>query len=416
MEITENKNEPIENPVENIEREPSSVVRKHTTRDTIAAMLIVGLLAGGASGYQAAKYEVSHQQRTSYTNLSNQPIAEDSAIIDVVKNSSPAVVSIIISKNLNLYQNDFNNPFLLDPFGTNNNNSNATPNYQVTGAGSGFFVTADGLILTNKHVVQDSQAKYTVLTNDGNKYDAEVVAQDPVNDLALVKVNISNAPTVKFADSSKIEIGQRVVAIGNSLGQYRNTVTSGIVSGIGRNITAGDLDTAEQLEGVIQTDAAINPGNSGGPLLNIFGDVIGVNTAVDQQGQLVGFAIPSNDARNDIDSYIKNKKITKPFLGVRYVLLTPAIKDEQKLPLDYGAWITSKGGQNSDPAVVSGSAADKAGIKDGDIIVAVNDQKIDQNTSLSALLKNYNAGDTVNLEVYRDGKTIKLPVQLGETK
>lgn len=416
MEIIENETKIPENTTSKpIVNEPVATAPKHTARDTIAAMLIVGLLAGGASGYEVAKYEVGHQQKTSYTNLSNQPIAEDSAIIDVVKNSSPAVVSIIISKNLNLYQNDFNNPFFLDPFGTNNN-SNATPNYQVTGAGSGFFVTSDGLILTNKHVVQDSQAKYTVLTNDGNKYDAEVVAQDPVNDLALVKVNITNAPTVKFADSSKIEIGQRVVAIGNSLGQYRNTVTSGIVSGIGRNITAGDLDTAEQLEGVIQTDAAINPGNSGGPLLNIFGDVIGVNTAVDQQGQLVGFAIPSNDARNDIDSYIKNKKITKPFLGVRYVLLTPAIKDEQHLGLDYGAWITSKGGQNSDPAVVSGSAADKAGIRDGDIIVAVNDQKIDQNTSLSALLKNYNAGDTVTLEVYRDGKTIKLPVQLGETK
>lgn len=402
----------LNNDLENKEQDISEPVKPaRTTRDILALVLIIGIVAGGVSGYQAAKYQAGNNSKPNSISTSNQPVSEDSAVIDVVKKAEPAVVSIIISKNLNLYQG-LSNPFFFDPFGTNN----ATPNFQVTGAGSGFFVTSNGLILTNKHVVQDSQAKYTVLTNDGKKYDAEVVAQDPVNDLALVKIDINNAPTLSFADSSKIEIGQRAIAIGNSLGQYRNTVTTGIVSGIGRNITAGDLDTSEQLEGVIQTDAAINPGNSGGPLLNIYGDVIGINTAVDQQGQLVGFAIPSNDGKNDVESYLQNKQITKPFLGVRYVLLNPAIKEEQGLPLDNGAWITSKGSQTGEPAVVSSSAADKAGIKDGDIITAVNGEKIDQNTSLSLLLRKYKAGQTVTLDVYRDGKTIQLQVQLGETK
>lgn len=403
--MDENLNEPME-----VKEEAKKI-----TRDLVPGLLIFCIIAGGASGYVGAKLA----ENSLGTSVNKQPfLQEDSAIIEVVKKASPAVVSIIISKNLNLYQYQ-SDPFYFDPFSPFRSPApepNAAPNFQQTGAGSGFFVTSDGIILTNKHVVADTEAKYTVLTNDGNKYDAVVLAQDPVNDLALVKIDILNAPTLTLADSSQIEIGQRVIAIGNSLGQYRNTVTTGIVSGIGRNITAGNDGMSEQLEGVIQTDAAINPGNSGGPLLNIFGEVIGVNTAIDQQGQLVGFAIPSNDARKDLESYQKRGTITKPFLGVKYVLITPAVREQNNLPLDYGAWITSDFNGDTGAAVIPGSAADRAGLRDGDIIISVDGKRVDQSVSLSGLLKNYSPGDTIVLKVYRDGREIEVQATLGENK
>jgi serine protease Do len=282
------------------------------------------------------------------------------------------------------------------------------------GGGTGFIITSDGLIATNKHVVDDETATYTVLTNDGKKYDAKVLSRDPINDLALVKVEASNLPTLPLGDSADLEIGQRVIAIGNSLGQYRNTVTTGVVSGIGRTIIASTTGTgSEQLEGVIQTDAAINFGNSGGPLLDIGGTVIGINTAIDAQGQLVGFAIPSNDLKKDIESYEKFGRIVKPFLGIRYVLVTPSIKEENKLTVDYGALLT---GNAANPAVIKNSAADKAGLKNGDIILEINGTRIDQDTSLASILKNYNPTDIIQMKVLSGEETKNIAVTLGEIK
>jgi len=328
---------------------------------------------------------------------------------------------VLISKDINQLQNQASNsPFFFDPFFQFRNPvpqqpQNTTPQYQQTGAGSGFLITPDGLILTNRHVVSDTQAKYSVITSDGKSHDAKVMAIDPVNDLALIKIDISNAPTLKLADSSKIEIGQRVIAIGNSLGQYSNTVTTGIVSGIGRNITAGGAGISEQLEGVIQTDAAINPGNSGGPLLNVFGDVIGVNTAIDQQGQLVGFAIPSNDAQKALDSYKKTGKIVRPFLGIRYQLIDPILQSQNKLTSDHGAWVIS--GQASDgsysPAVATGSAADTAGVKEGDIILSVNGETIDSGHTLAGIVKKYNPGDKLTLQIMRGKQSLSITLTLG---
>ncbi len=398
----------------------------------IISIVLIALLAGGFAGLAGGLYAAKYLQQQglaggSLISSSNQ-VSEDSAVIDVVKKDSPAVVSIIISKDLSNVQNNPQNnfyfsPFFFDPFfqqpqqqPQQNSGNGATPQYQETGAGSGFFITSDGLILTNKHVVADTSAKYTVLTSDGKQYDAKVVATDPINDLALVKIQITNAPTLKFADSSKIQIGQRVIAIGNSLGEYSNTVTTGIVSGIGRNVTAGGEGTSEQLEGVIQTDAAINPGNSGGPLLNVYGQVIGVNTAIDQQGQLVGFAIPSNDASQAISSYNKNGKIISPYLGVRYVEITPAVKEQNKLPVDNGALIVTGTDQNGNvtPGVVPGSAADKAGLKNNDIIVSVNGVAIDQTHSLSEIVRTYSPGDKLKMDVIRDNKHISILVTLGQ--
>jgi serine protease Do len=348
-------------------------------------------------------------------------VKEESAVVDVVKKSSPAVVSIIISKDLNKLPGystspfDFG-PFSLDPFYQNRNQNNSTPNIQEVGGGSGFIISADGLIMTNKHVVEDTAATYTVLMTDGKKYDATVLSRDPVNDIALVKINANNLPTIPLGDSDKMEIGQTVIAIGNSLGQYQNTVTTGVVSGIGRTITAGGMSTgSEQLEGVIQTDAAINPGNSGGPLLDIGGSVVGINTAIDSEGQLVGFAIPVNDAKKDLESFKQFGKIVKPFLGVRYVMVNSTIKEENKLDVDYGALILS-GGTPGNPAVVVGSAADKAGLRENDIILEVNGTKLDKDHSLAGLLKNFNPGDQVNMKIESRGETKSITVTLGESK
>jgi serine protease Do len=395
--------------------------QNHPANPVFAATIVISLIFGAIGGALGATYlpkigSPAVNQRV--------VVAEDSAIIDVVKKVSPAVVSVIISKDLNKvpgFGGAGVNGFGFDPlspffnFGSpqpQQQPQSQTPNVQQIGAGSGFFVSADGLILTNKHVVSDEQASYSVLTNDGKHYDATVLARDPLGDIAILKIDIKNAPTVPLGDSSAIQIGQRVVAIGNSLGQYQNTVTSGIVSGIGRSVTAGGEDGSEQLEGVIQTDAAINPGNSGGPLLNIDGQVIGVNTAIDQGGQLVGFALPVKDAQKDLDSFKKTGKIIHPYLGVRYVLVNDSLVQQDKLARDYGALI-SKGQDSSQPAIVPGSPAEKAGLQENDIILAVNGTKVDENNSLVKLLKDYNVGDTLQLRIYHAGaeKTVSVTLQ-----
>ncbi len=386
----------------------------------VSVVVLISLVAGFLGGYAGA------QRRTQPVtdrgiNASSITITENSAIVDVVKKASPAVVSIVISKDLNKIPGYGRNPFGFDPFdqlfGFNRTTPQTPqePNVQKIGAGSGFFVTSDGLILTNKHVVADASANYTVLLSDGKSYEAKVVGIDPVNDIALVKIDIANAPTLVLASSDNLEIGQSVIAIGNSLGQYSNTVTTGVISGIGRSITAGGNDGAEQLEGVIQTDAAINPGNSGGPLLNIAGQVIGINTAIDQEGQSVGFAIPSNDARKDLDSFTKTGKITRPFLGVRYLMITPDIAKQQKLPREYGA-LVSRGEQMKDVAVVPGSPADKAGVIENDIILEVNGQKLDDQHTLAGVLRKFSTGDAITLKLYRKGEEKTVSVTLEEAK
>jgi serine protease Do len=361
---------------------------------------------------------------SSAAQIQNLEVNQESAVQEVVKKSTAAVVSIIISKDLNKIPGYSTNspfdfgPFSFNPFSQNQNQNqpnNNTPNVQQIGGGSGFIISPDGLIVTNKHVIEDTTATYTVLTNDGKTYDATVLSRDPINDVALVKIQASNLTTLPLGDSSKIQIGESVIAIGNSLGQYQNTVTSGIVSGIGRTITAGGSTTSEELEGVIQTDAAINPGNSGGPLLDLGGSVIGINTAIDSQGQLVGFSIPVNDIKKDLDSFNKYGKIIKPFLGVRYVLVNDTIKQQNNLTVNYGALVLS-GGTVDTPAVEPGSAADKAGIREGDIILEVNGQQINQQNSLASMMKNFNPSDIVKMKIQSRGQTKDITVTLGQSQ
>lgn len=346
-------------------------------------------------------------------------ITYEQAIIDAAKSVSPSVVSIVISKNVPIYEQQF-----INPFGDIGGGFNIQiPQYvqkgsklQEVGAGSGFIVSEDGLVLTNKHVVIDDSAEYTVFTSDGQKYKAKVLALDPVQDLAVIKIE---APEKKFkpailGDSSSIQIGQGVIAIGNALGEFSNTVSVGVVSGLQRTISASSHtgDFSEILEGIIQTDAAINSGNSGGPLVNLKGEVIGINTANAQGAQSIGFALPINLAKKDIQQVVKNNKIIYPFLGVRYILIDEIVKEEQKLSVDYGALISK--GPNGEAAVEKGSGAEKAGIKENDIILEINGEKINVKNSMSTLIQKYNAGDKIKLHILRDGKEMNVDVTLGE--
>ncbi len=382
-------------------------------------VVVLALLAGIIGGMYGS---LDLAQRPFFQNIFGQgsgassglsqsvAVNEESATTKVVSEAGPAVVSIVVSKDVSL------NPNIYDPFGIFEQQPNSnTPNVQEVGAGTGFFVSADGWVMTNKHVVVDETATYTVLTNDGQSYEAKVMAKDPTNDIALLKIEISNAHYLRFADSNQLQLGQHVIAIGNSLGQYQNTVTSGIISGIGRSIRAGGGGIDEQLDGVIQTDAAINQGNSGGPLLSLTGAVVGINTAVALGGQSIGFAIPANDARTAFESYQAKGKITRPYLGVRYVMLNAAMAKANKLERDKGAWLVT-GQRSTDFAVIPNSPADRAGLKANDIILSLDGEELNEDNSLVRALKKHQPGDRVELRIFREGNEQTISLTVGETE
>ncbi len=350
-------------------------------------------------------------------------IEEDSAVIDVVEKSTPAVVSIVISKDVTKIQS------FIDPFGffgdpnsfdnpsdQNNspNNSGGNTQKQKIGAGTGFIITSDGMIVTNKHVVADTGADYTVLTNDGKEHPAKVLARDPINDIAVIKIDGTDYSTLSFGDSSSLKIGQTAIAIGNSLGEFSNTVSKGIISGLKRNLTAGGgLGDSEKLTNIIQTDAAINPGNSGGPLLDINGQVIGINVAIAQGAQNVGFALPASQVQKITDQVRTTGKISTPYLGVRYIPIDATLQKQINLPFNYGVMVL-RGQTMTDFAVVPGSPADKAGIMENDVILEINGQRIDTNNSLVDLLSKFNVGDQVTLKIWHKGDTKDVQVKLEE--
>jgi len=348
-------------------------------------------------------------------------------IIDVVEKSSNAVVSIIITKDVPIIEQYYTNPFegippeiqqFFWPFFRFE--SPQIPQYrqkgtekQEVGGGTGFIVSSDGLILTNKHVVSDKEAEYTVFLNNGEKYQAKILAQDPIDDIALIKIEANNLPVLTLGNSESIKLGQTVIAIGNALGEFRNTISLGVVSGLARSVTATDSSgNIETIDNVIQTDAAINFGNSGGPLINLKGEVIGINTAIASGAENIGFAIPINRAKKDIESYQSLGKIASPFIGIRYTIITPALKEQKNLPVDYGALISS--GNSNEPAVLSNSPAEKAGLKEGDIILEFDGKKINSTNSISSLIKNYKIGDKINLKVLRGQEELNLELILTE--
>jgi len=262
------------------------------------------------------------------------------------------------------------------------------------------------MIVTNKHVVADTQAKYRVITKDDKTYQVEKIYRDPVNDLAILKINASGLKPVEMGDSSKLKVGQFVIAIGTALGEFRNTVTTGVISGLGRGITAGSPfeGYVERLDNVIQTDAAINPGNSGGPLLNSAGQVIGVNVAVAQSGQNIGFAIPINVIKESLENFNKTGKFLRPYLGIRYKMISRDLALLNEVP--EGAYVQE---------VVEDSPAQKAGVKDGDIITKIDNEKVlEKDGGLAKIIAGKKVGDKVELTIWREGKETKISVTLGE--
>jgi len=340
---------------------------------------------------------------------------QEQSIINVVKAVSPTVVSIIITKDLPIIEEFFISPFEDFPFEFQvpQFRQKGTQKKEI-GGGTGFIVSEDGLVLTNRHVVSIEDADYTVLTNDGRRLPAVVLAKDPGQDLAIMKIESDESfPTVTLGNSDNLEIGQTVIAIGNSLGEFRNTVSVGVISGLGRTVTASGGGIVETLTDIIQTDAAINKGNSGGPLLNLRGEVIGVNTAVVLGAENIGFAIPINKAKKDIEQVKTLGKIVYPFLGVRYVIITDEIQRESNLPVNYGAWVI-RGSRPGETAIFPGSVAEETGLKEGDIILEFNKEKITKENTLAKIIMKYNPGDEISLKILRNSKETIFQVTLGE--
>ena len=356
---------------------------------------------------------------------SDTPLRTDEMVVKAVADASPAVVSIVASKDVPIVEQYYVDPFSNDPFFKqffgDGGSGVQIPQYREKGtqkqdvsAGTGFFVSADGIILTNKHVVADTTADYTVLMNDGSKKPAKVLARDPLQDLAIVKVEGSRYHPLRLGDSSGVKIGQSVIAIGNALGEFRNTVSVGIISGLQRSIVASGADGGpEALDELIQTDAAINPGNSGGPLMNLAGEVVGINTATARGAENISFTIPINKAKHDVASVTAHGKIIYAFLGVRYTAVTKELVDKEKLGRDYGAWVAST---DTEPAVTPGSPAEKAGIKAGDIILELNGIRVDGDHTLGSLIQVHEVGEEVTLKIFRDDKEIEVKVKLEERK
>lgn len=350
--------------------------------------------------------------------------SQENFVIDAVKKTNPAVISIVISKEVPKYetyidpnqqQSPFGNLFPGFNFNIPQYRQKGTEKKEV-GGGSGFFVSSDGLIVTNKHVVDQKDVEYTVFTNDGKKHDAKVVARDPVLDIALIKIEGNDLPFLSLGDSDKLQIGQSVIAIGNALGEFRNTVSVGVISGLARSVTAGDsTGNTEFLDHVIQTDAAINPGNSGGPLLDLSGRVVGVNVAVAQGSQSIGFALPINSVKGAVESVKSTGKIVRPFLGIRYVMINTEMKDKNNLTVDYGVLVKA-GATANDLAVIPGSSADKAGIVENDIILEIDGVKLDDKANLASIIRGKSIGDVVTLKILHRGEEKTILVTLEAAK
>lgn len=382
----------------------------------IAAILFVvgaGVISSGAFGLSWDKLKTTFNfpfpqwQSTQLLKPDERVrvVSEESIVIEVAEKVSPSVVTIGISKTArvgNLFEID---PF--DPFGIFGMPRMPQQEQNVEqDIGSGFIMKEDGFIVTNKHVVGDSDAKYRVITKDDKTYDVEKIYRDPSNDLAILKINARGLPAVELGDSSNLKVGQFVIAIGTALGEFRHTVTTGVISGLGRGITAGSPfeGFVEQLDNVIQTDAAINPGNSGGPLLNSSGQVIGVNTAVAAGGQNIGFAMPINVVKEMFANFNSTGQFSRPYIGVKYKMIGRDLALLNDVP--QGAFVVE---------VVPDSPADRAGIEAQDVIISADGEKVDEESGgLSKVISRKKVGDSIMLKIWRNGENKDIRVNLGE--
>ncbi|MCL4387298.1 trypsin-like peptidase domain-containing protein [Patescibacteria group bacterium] len=334
-------------------------------------------------------------------------VTEESVVVETVKKVGPSVVTVAAE----IQQQSVSPFFDFGPFSIFNlpeQDQTPAPS-EPQNIGSGFIVLSDGLIVTNKHVVSDQNAKYQIITNSDKKYDVKKIYRDPSNDVAILKIDPSDNPgetlkPVVMGDSSRLQVGQFAIAIGTALGEFKNTVTTGVISGLGRGITAGSefQGYVEKLDNVIQTDAAINPGNSGGPLLNSLGQVIGINTAIASGGQNIGFALPINTVKDSLNNFNQTGQFERPYLGVSYKTISREVALLNSVP--QGAYIQT---------VTQGSPADKAGIKKRDIIIKIDNQKLEgDKVELSTIIGKKKVGDTVIITYWRDGKTTDTKVTL----
>lgn len=327
-------------------------------------------------------------------------VSEESVVIDVVDKISPSVVTVGVEHEQPVYEYEPS-----DPFGFFQIPRQKGTRLEEADIGSGFIIAHDGLIVTNRHVVDNHSYKYKVITSDNNTYDVEKIYRDPKNDIAILKIHVTGLTPVELGDSDRIKVGQTVIAMGTPLGEFRGSVTKGIVSGVGRGIHAGSPfeQDSEEIENVIQTDAAINPGNSGGPLVNSAGQVIGVNTAIASGAENIGFALPINLIKDALKNFEETGSFDRAFLGVSYQIVTRELSIMNTIP--EGAYVVS---------IVSGSAAEKAGVQKGDIITHFNGSRINESNGLTEMIGTKKTGDTVTLKVWRDGEDKDLSVTLGD--
>ena len=369
---------------------------------SVAFLLMASLSLGYLGGWAGSRDNTN--QTNSISKADQRVVLNESQLIsDIAKTVGPSVVSIDVTSQSQQ----------LDFFGR-------TRSVDQQSAGTGIILSKDGYIVTNRHVIPSNVSSVSVTLSDGTKLpDVQVVGRTTDGDtldVAFLKVNDAKGKTLtpaKLADSSKVQVGDKVVAIGNALGQFQNTVTSGIISGFGRSVEAGDESGAdsESLQNLFQTDAAINPGNSGGPLVNINGEVIGINTAVAGSGaQNIGFAIPINDVQGLIKSVLNTGKLERPYLGVRYVTLTDDYAYQFNLDVKRGAYIAPS--QSGQPSLITDSPAAKAGLKEKDVITKVDGTAIDENNSLISLVSRKAVGEETKLTVIRDGKEMTITVKL----
>lgn len=362
----------------------------------MAIMLLITLAASGSAlTLSVINYTAEEKPITfNYGNGTDGNSANfiEGSIADVAARVSPGVVSIITETRTTGW------------FGQSSTS---------TSAGTGMIVTADGYVITNKHVI-DGARNISIVLDDGTTFDnVELVGTDPFNDVAYLKIpNASDLPTVTLGDSKTIILGQQVIAIGNALGQYQNTITAGIISGTGRSLLAANSDytSVESLTDMIQTDAAINAGNSGGPLVNAAGEVIGINTATSTDADGIGFAIPISSVKGMLKNIIQNGEAKRAYAGVRYINITPDVAKMYDLPVSAGAYVHADSGAS---AVIEGSPADKAGLKEEDIVVKLNGVSVGSASSISTLMGEYAPGDTVQLVVLRGGKEVAVNLTLG---
>ncbi len=329
----------------------------------------------------------------------------------IIKKALPSVVSILEMKDSGTLQKDMNGKLtpLVFPFGTSSIHAEA-----IIGSGSGFFVDASGLIITSRHVIRDAQHHLVVVTTDGAHLPATIVSIDPIDDISILKVEGEGHSPLKLGDSSRVALGEEVITLGNALGLFENTVSSGIISGVGRAVTMKNdgVSPIQELRGLIQTDAAINTGNSGGPLINMKGVVIGINTFVIAESQNLSFAVPINSAKRDLEDIRRYGTIKLPFLGLHYVVIDEALQKSMDLSISQGALVTRQGPHQR--AVVENSPAKRAGIVENDIIISVDNKPVTQSHNIQDILEEHAIGDVLRFRVARGNQELNIETTLAE--